>query len=84
MNILNHDNKLEEQGYNNSNINLKTNTFITSSYIYDNKSKSCDSALEVFLKNKHIYQDDRFARYISTIENHDTADPLRIYKKIKK
>ena len=71
MNILNQDNKLEEHGYNNSNI--------TSSYIYDNKSNSCDSALEVFLKNKHLYEDNRFTRYVSTVENYDTADPLGIY-----
>ena len=79
MNILNQDNKLEEQGYNNSNINVKTTTFITSSYIYDNKSKS-DSALEVFLKNKNLYTEvNRFTRYVSTVENYDTADPLGIY-----
>lgn len=79
MNILNQDNKLEEQGYNNSNINVKTTTFITSSYIYDNKSKS-DSALEVFLKNKNLYTEvNRFTRYVSTVENYDTADSLGIY-----
>lgn len=79
MNIQNKHDKLEEQGYNNSNINVKTTTFITSSYIYDNKSKSCDSALEVFLKNKHLYEDNNFTRYVSTVENYDTADPLGIY-----
>lgn len=79
MNILNQDNKLEEQCYNNSNINVKTTTFITSSYIYDNKSKSCDSALEVFFENKHLYKVSRFTRYVSTVENYDTADPLGIY-----
>lgn len=78
MNILNQDNKLEEQDYNNSNINVKTTTFITSSYIYDNKS--CDSTLEVFLKNKNLYTEvNRFTRYVSTVENYDTADPLGIY-----
>jgi hypothetical protein len=66
--------------YNNSNINLKTTIFISSSYIYDDKSKSCDSALEVFLKNKNLYAEvNRFTRYISTVENYVTADPLGIY-----
>ena len=79
MNILNQDNKLEEQSYNNSNINLNTTTFITSNYIYDNKSKSGDSVLVVFLKNKNLYKDSRFTRYVSTVENYDTSDPLGIY-----
>ena len=76
MNILDHDDKLEKNSNNNS---ITLNTFITSSCIYD-KSKSCDSALEVFLKNKHLYEDvNRFTRYVSTVENYETSDPLEIY-----
>jgi hypothetical protein len=46
-----------------------------------NKTRSkYESALDIFLKNKHLYEYTSFTRYVSTIQNYDTSDPLGIYQ----
>lgn len=42
--------------------------------------KKSESAYEIFLKQKDLYeQKESFSRYVSTVEQYDTADPLGIY-----
>lgn len=44
------------------------------------RSQKSESAYEIFLKHKHLYeQQESFSRYVSTVEQYDTADPLGIY-----
>ena len=38
----------------------------TSSCIYDNRSKSYDSSLEKFVKNKHLYEYNHFTICINS------------------
>ena len=43
-------------------------------------SQKSESAYELFLKRKNLYkQKESFSRYVSTVEQYDTADPLEIY-----
>jgi hypothetical protein len=42
-------------------------------------SQKSESAYELFLKHKHLYQQEYSTRYVSTLEQYDTADPLEIY-----
>lgn len=44
------------------------------------RSQKSESAYELFLKRKNLYeQQESFSRYVSTVEEYDTADPLGIY-----
>jgi hypothetical protein len=43
------------------------------------RSKKSESTFEIFLKHKHLYQTESFKRYVSTVDQYDTADPLGIY-----
>ena len=43
-------------------------------------SQKSESAYELFLKRKNLYKHkESFSRYVSTVEQYDTADPLEIY-----
>jgi hypothetical protein len=66
------------------NINQHNKLIVPSDNIYINNPSKYESSFEKFLKNKHIYEDNQFTRYVSTINNYDTADPLGIYEEIKK
>ena len=44
------------------------------------RSQKSESAYELFKKHKNLYeQKESFSRYVSTVEQYDTADPLGIY-----
>ena len=52
--------------------------------IYINNPSKYELSFDKFLKNKHVYEDNRFTRYVSIIYNYDTADPFGIYEEINK
>ena len=61
----------------------KHNKWVVPSDNIYNPSKY-ESSFQKFLKNKHVYEDNRFTRYVSIIYNYDTADPFGIYEEINK
>ena len=66
------------------NINQHNKLEVPSDNIYMNNPSKYESSFENFLKNKYVYEDNQFTRYVSTINNYDTSDPLGIYEEIKK